>query len=154
MGRAIGFRAEPRQIHWAVVEGTRRNPIRVAHGTAAAPVDLDEGPALTWYTVRVKHIIDTHKPTVATVRTAESVARGSNKDGPRRRLRIEGVLLQTIDSCGLKGTIGALAMISSRLGTQAKKYVNTGELRGLDLSKLPVPSKEAILVAVAALPPD
>lgn len=152
MERVLGFRAEPRQIHWAVVEGTRRVPILVAHSNAAAPVNLDEAPALSWYSTRVKHIVETYKPAVAAIRTAESVARGSNKDGPRRRLRIEGVLLQTIDSCGLKVTIGALAMISGRLGSQAKKYIDSGELRGLDLSKLPLPSKEAILVAVAALP--
>jgi hypothetical protein len=52
----------------------------------------------------------------------------------------------------LKVTIGALAMISGKLGSQAKKYVDSDELRGLDLSKIPLPSKEAILVAVAALP--
>jgi hypothetical protein len=150
--RALGFRAEAKKIHWAIVEGTRRVPILIAHDSAAAPVNLDEGPALSWYGSRVKHIVETYKPAVATIRTAESVARGSNKDGARRRLRIEGVLLQTIDSCGLKVTIGALAMISGKLGSQAKKYVDSDELRGLDLSKIPLPSKEAILVAVAALP--
>jgi len=152
MERALGFRAEPSQIHWAVVEGTQRAPILVAHDNAAAPVNLREAPALSWYRTRVKHIIGTYKPGAATIRCAESVARGSNKEGPRRRLRLEGVLLQTIDSCGLEVTIGALAMISGKLGSQAKKYIESGELRGLDLSEVPLPSKEAILVAVAALP--
>jgi hypothetical protein len=69
-------------------------------------------------------------------------------------LRIEGVLLQTVDSCGLKVAIGALAMISGKLGSQAKGYINSGKLRGIDLSKFLLPSKEAVLVAVAALPPD
>ena len=86
------------------------------------------------------------------IRAAESIARGSNKDGPRRRLRIEGVLLHTSDSCGLSISIGALATISGRLGSKAKKYVESGEFRGLDLSRIPLASKEAILVAVAALP--
>jgi hypothetical protein len=152
MDRALGLRAEPKQIHWAIVEGTRRAPVLIAYDNAAAPVNLEEGPALSWYTNRIKLIIDKYRPAVAMVRTAESVARGGNKDGPRRRLRIEGVLLQTVDSCGLKVGIGALATISGKLGSQAKKYIDSGELRGLDLSKLPVPSKEAILVAVAALP--
>jgi hypothetical protein len=150
--RVLGFRAEPKQIHWAVVEGTQLVPILVAHDVAAAPVNLSDAPALTWYCDRVKHIIKAYAPALATVRTAESVARGANKDGPRRRLRIEGVLLQTADSCGLKVTIGALAMISGKLGSQAKKYIESGELRGLDLSEIPLPSREAVLVAVAALP--
>ena len=49
------------------------------------------------------------------VRSAEPTARGSKKEGAKRRLRIEGVLLQTIDSCGLKVTIGALATIAGDL---------------------------------------
>ena len=152
MNRALGLRAEPKQIHWAIVEGTRTNPVVIARDRAAAPVNLDEGPALSWYTSRVKLIIEKYKPAVAMIRTAESVARGAHMDGPRRRLRIEGVLLQTIDSCGLKVNIGALATISGRLGSHAKKYVDSGEFRGLNLSKIPLPAKEAILVAVAALP--
>jgi len=154
MSRALGFRAEPKQIHWAIVEGTRRAPILVAHDSAAAPVNLDEAPALSWYANRVKLIVEKYRPAVCMIRSAESVARGGNKDGPRRRLRIEGILLQIIDSCGLTVSIGALAAISGKLGSHAKTYIDSGELRGLDLSKIPVPSKEAILVAVAALPQD
>ena len=119
--RALGFRADAKQVHWAIVEGTQRAPVLVAHDKASAPVNLDEAPALTWYSTRVRHIVETYKPYMATIRSAEPIARGSGKDGARRRLRLEGVLLQTIDSCGLKVTIGALAMISGKLGSQAKK---------------------------------
>jgi hypothetical protein len=53
----------------------------------------------------------------------------------------------------LKVTTGALATISAKLGTKnAKKYIEAGELRGLDLSKIPPLAREAVLVAVAALP--
>jgi hypothetical protein len=152
MSRALGFRAEAKQLHWAVVEGTRDIPIVVGRDIIAAPISLDEAPSLSWYSSRVKLLVETYEPTVAAIRTAESIARGSNKEGPRRRQRIEGVLLQTIDSCGIKITIGQLAMISGKLGSRAKKYVEGGEFRGLDLTKLPEPSREAVLVAVAALP--
>jgi len=152
--RALGFRTDGKQLHWAIVEGTHDAPILVAHDKAAAPVSLDEAPALTWYGTRVRHIFQTYKPSIAMVRSVEPTARGSNKEGARRRLRIEGVLLQTTDSCGIKATIGALATISGKLGSQAKKYVDSGELRGLDLSKVPLLSREAVLVAVAALPGD
>jgi hypothetical protein len=152
MERALGFRAEADRINWAVVEGTRNAPILVARDTAAAPVNLEEGPALSWYSCRVKLLVEAYKPAVATIRTAESVARGGNKDGARRRSRIEGVLLQTIDECGLNVTIGALAMISGRLGSRAKPYIDSGNFRGLDLSQVRTPSREAVCVAVAALP--
>jgi hypothetical protein len=153
MGRALGFRAEAQQIHWAVVEGTQRDPILTAHDKAAAPVDLDEASALSWYSNRVRHVIDSYHPALAAVRSAEPVARGGSREGSRRRLRIEGVLLQTINSCGLKATTGALAAISAKLRTKkAKKYVESGEFRGLDLSQIPPFAREAILIAVAALP--
>ena len=54
MGQVLGFRAEPKGIHWAVVEGTRRVPILVKCGNAAAPVNLAEASALSWYSGRVK----------------------------------------------------------------------------------------------------
>jgi hypothetical protein len=149
--RVLGFRAEAKQIYWAVVEGTRNAPILVARDRAAAPVNLDEAPSLSWYCNRVKLLVETYKPAVAAIRAAESVARGSNRYGARRRLRIEGVLLQAMDSCGLKVMMGALAMISGKLGSQAKKYISSGEFRGLDLSKIPGPAREAVLVAVASL---
>lgn len=42
--------------------------------------------------------------------------------------------------------------MSGKLGSQAKKYIDSGELRGLNLSEIPLLSRGAILVAVAALP--
>ena len=99
MGRALGFRAEARQVYWAVVDGTRRSPILVGHDKFAAPVGLEEAPALSWYNDRAKLILETYKPSTVGVRFPEPVARGSNKEGAKRRLRIEGVLLRLIDSC-------------------------------------------------------
>lgn len=152
MERALGFRAEAHKLYWAVVEGTNTSPILVAYDSAAAPVKISEASALSWYRDRVKHLVETYKPNIAMVRSAEPTARGTRREGPWLRSRIEGVLLQTIDSYGLKVSIGALATISGKLGAQAKDYLESGELRGLDLSKIPSYAKEAVLVAVAALP--
>lgn len=152
MERALGLRAKAHRISWAVVEGTSKNPILVAHDNAAAPVNLPEAQALSWYAGRVKHIIATYTPVAAMVRSVEPTAQGSKKEGARQRLRIEGVLLQTVDSCGIKASIGALAKISGKLGTQAKDYLKSGELRGIPLSGIPPCEKEAVLVAVAILP--
>jgi hypothetical protein len=153
MARILGFRAEAKQFYWALVEGTRREPILVAHDKAAAPVDLDEAAALSWFRERVRLLIQAHKPDGAALRSPEPVALGGNKEGARRRLRVEGVLLEATDSCRVTVTAGALAKISAQLGTKsAKAYLKHGELRGLDVSKLPTPAKESVLVAVARLP--
>lgn len=150
--QALGLRAESHKIYWAVVQGTKGDPVLVAHDSAAAPVGLDEAPALSWYAQRVRYIVETYKPSEAMIRSVEPSARGSRKEGPRTRLRIEGVLLQTLDACAINVSIGALATISGKLGTQAKGYLDSGDFRGLDLSKLQPYTREAVLVAVAALP--
>jgi hypothetical protein len=125
----------------------------IAHDKASAPVNLEEGPALSWLRTRARFVIESHKPDAAALRAPESIARGGNTDGARRRLRVEGVLLEAGDSCRLKVTVGALASISSKLGTKsAKAYLEHGEVRGLDISDLPKEAREAILVAVANLP--
>jgi hypothetical protein len=76
MGKALGFRAEAKQLHWAVVEGTRDNPILLGQDIVAAPISLDEAPALSWYSSRVKLLVETYKPTVAAIRMAELIGPG------------------------------------------------------------------------------
>lgn len=151
MGRAIGFRAEADKVHWAVVEGTKHSPILLGKGVATAPVGLSEAAALSWYANRVRLLIDANKPDAGMVRSVEPLARSSRKEGPRQRLRIEGVLLQTMDSSGLSASTGALATITSSLGASAKGFLESKECRGLDLSNLHEYTREAVLVAVSAL---
>src|SRR5437016_3444429 len=98
MARIFGLRAEARQFNWAVVEGTQHKPVLIARDTAAAPLDLDEASSLSWLRERVRLVIEANKPDGAVLRVPEFVARGGNTDGARRRLRIEGVLLEASDS--------------------------------------------------------
>lgn len=126
-----------------------------AHDKADAPASYDEPAALSWFRTRVLFLIDTYAPVAAGVRFPEPSARGGNKDSAKQRSRVEGVLLEAVNSRGLSITSGALTTIASRLGTKkAKKYIDEAELRGLDLSKLPPHRREAVLVAVAALVAD
>lgn len=153
MARVVGFRAEPRQFNWAVVEGTQHEPVLIDRGTAAAPVDLDEAPALAWLRGRARLVIEANKPTSAVLRTPEVVAKMGNIDSARRRLRVEGVLLEASQSDGVKITTGALGTISKMLGTRSvKPYLAQDEFHGLNIAKFATPLKEAVLVAVAGLP--
>ena len=153
MGRALGLRAEAQQVHWAVVEGTQQTPILVDRGKAAAPADVDEAAALSALRDRILLVIRAQKPECAIVRAPEHRPRGGNSDGDRRRLRLEGVLLQAADSACIKTATWAHATISARLGsTTSKAYVESGLVRGIDVSRFPLPAKEAVLVAVAGLP--
>jgi hypothetical protein len=150
--RAIGLRAEPTKLHWAVVEGTSEQPILVGHDKAAPPVHADEATALSWYRERVRLLIETHQVDIVGVRFAETFGRKGNLESAMRRSRIEGVLLEAASSCQKRVVAGALQTMSSQLGSRrAKHYVEVGELRGLDLSALADQRREAVLVGVAAM---
>jgi Holliday junction resolvasome RuvABC endonuclease subunit len=149
----LGLRAEPTALHWAIVEGTRSEPILKAHDRAVAPASYGEPAALAWIRSRVLHLIDTYRPDAVGVRFQESFGPGGNKASARQRSRVEGVVLEASHSRGLKVLTGTLSTIGAKLGTKhAKKYVDEAELRGLDLSKLPRQAREAVLIAVAQLP--
>lgn len=150
----MGFRAEAGQFWWAVVQGTSGNAILVDHGKAAAPAGSDEAPGLSALRERALLLMKTHTPTRAAVRSAEAIAK-TNTDGARRRLRVEGVLLQALHSRGVQVVACGLATVGARLGisrTEARAYLDGTEVRGIDISKLPGHAREAVLVAVAALP--
>jgi hypothetical protein len=151
--RAIGFRADSKGFHWAVAEGTKSQPILIAHDDAAAPKGYGEPKALTWYAGRVRHLLGEYQPSAGMVRSAEAIARGANKEGAKVRLRLEGVILQTLDAEGKEAILGALSTIGKMLQSKKPKaYLEANNLRGLDLTTVPETVKEAILAAVSALP--
>ena len=143
MTRVLGMRAEPRQFNWAVVEGTQEAPILTGHETATAPVNLDEAGALSWVRQRAQFIISSNKPTAAVLRAPEFSPKGGNTDSARRRLRLEGVLLEVCRASSLATTLGVLATISKNLGGQsAKAYLEAGDVRGINIAKLPPSSPQ------------
>jgi hypothetical protein len=154
--RSIGFRAEKDTVHWAVVEGTVDLPKLVAEGKFSAPKTDSEPEALHWYRNKVRQMIEQHQAHVAAVRYGETFlqrgAKGKSLGSMFARARIEGVILEAACSSNLKVFTGQLAQISSRLDSpRAKAYLESGDLRGLDLAGKPANRREAILVAVAAL---
>jgi hypothetical protein len=152
MFRSLGIRVEPSAIHWAAVEGTKSQPILVAADNAGAPVTYSEAQSLSWYRNRMLHIIQRYKPQIVAVRYPEPTGRAGGSDAMRRRVRIEGVVLEAADFSGLPVTTGALVTISANLGVKsAKTYLGEEDLRGLDWSKRNSLGREAILVAVSAL---
>jgi Holliday junction resolvasome RuvABC endonuclease subunit len=149
--RALGFRVEPEAFNWALVEGTPEQPILVAADKVTAPSSYSEPQALSWYRDRVRYLIEQYHPTVAAVRYAETFG-ASGGSAARKRCRIEGIVVEAANSKAVAVKAGALATISSGLGTKsAKKYLSQSEFRRLDWSKHGKNAREAILVATAAL---
>lgn len=157
--RSMGVRVvpgDPDSLEWAVVDGPQEEPTLIAHESVSAPRDAAEAPALAHFRKRLALVIEKFKPQALGLRVAERTARPSNKDGPKRRLRIEGVALEVAASNGLPATTAALPDVGPMLKTdraKPKAYLEKKDLRGLDWSKYCVEAREAILVAVAMLTP-
>lgn len=147
--RAIGFRAEPDAINWAVVEGDPDSPQLLFHGKIASPAAFkDESKRLSHLRGQVLDKIATYTPDRAAVRYPESF-RKSNCDP---RIRVEGVILEACAASSIRVVSGAMRSISSRMGSKkAKGYLTSDDVRGLEFPKKNPNYREAILVAVSAL---
>lgn len=153
MRKAIGFRAEPRTVHWVIVSMTEGGePGLEEHNAITAPKDFAEGAALTWFRSRVTNLLEQHTVDAAGFKYAEPMAKGGASDSSRARARLEGVLLQLMDERALPVFTGAYRSLSGQLGSKsAKAYLASDDVRGLDWRGIPQYRKEAVLVALAAL---
>jgi len=152
--KTIGLRAEPDAFNWAVSEGTQEIPILIAVERVAAPSGYLEPEMLNHFRNRLLHILQTHSPEHAGLRTPESVARAGGEPA-RKRLRLEGVLLAASSESGLSVTLGALVTVNRLLGSKsAKLFLNSTEYRGIDWSKYPQVKREAILMSASLLPSE
>jgi hypothetical protein len=78
MTRAIGFRVEPKALHWAVVEGATASPTLIAIDKISAPKTFSEPKILSFFRERVLHLIAHHHPDKGGVRYAEPNAQTSD----------------------------------------------------------------------------
>lgn len=151
--KAIGFRAEPSALNWAVVDNSTTPPTVIDVDVLTAPTVYDEPAALKWFRDNVNLLIDTYMPQVAAVRSPETHIRFPQLATLYQRSRLEGVIVESAHSRGINVVIGPLGTISKNLGTKsAKKYLEQDDLRGLDWRKHKGNRREAILVATSALP--
>ncbi len=151
--KAIGFRVEPKQVHWTIVEQTGNVGVIKAAGKLPAPASFSEAESLDWYRNKIRTIIDEYQPDRVAVRYPEPSARAGKVTSTHRRLRIEGVVLEASHSKGKKVVTGPWATWSSLLGTKsAKEYLARDEVRGINQTKIKDEhQREAFLAALAVL---
>jgi len=119
------------------------------------PQSFTDPEGFAWVRDKIQGLIQEFSVGVAGVRTPEGMAQGRG-EGVRRRLRIEGVVMEAASAKGLQVHSGTLGTIASRLGLEtaksAKEYQEKGgSLRGLNLKDLSKPLRECVLIAAAAL---
>jgi Holliday junction resolvasome RuvABC endonuclease subunit len=153
--KVIGFRVKAPSIYWAVVEGTKNNPVLVEHDIITPPEIYAnyEAKQLSWCRVRILQILIENQPTIAAIRYPEPQSFRSPGPSLLQRARIEGVIIEAISSHKIEVVPQVLKTTSSLLESKsAKAYLSQHALRGLDWSNIkPAERKEAILVAAAAL---
>jgi hypothetical protein len=151
--KAIGFRADPRTVFWAVVaKGDDGNNVLEDSGKLIAASASNESETLGWFRTEVRGLLDKFQPDRVAVRYPEPSAQRSHAISANERVRIEGVILEAAFSKGKSVLTGALATITANLGTEsAKAYLKNPTIRGMDVSAIKDYRKEAILVALAAL---
>jgi hypothetical protein len=155
ISKVIGFRVKAPSIYWAVVEGTKDNPILVGHDLITPPEIYAnyEAKQLNWCRARIFQILIEYQPTIAAIRYPEPKSFRTLGASLLQRARIEGVIIEVISSQGIEVVPQVLKTTSSLLESKsAKAYLSQHDLRGLGWSNIkPAERKEAILVATAAL---
>lgn len=150
--RAVGFRAATNELFWAVVEGTIDEPVLIDSGRIKRPRTMPtDGDALAWFVGEIGRLVREYQPQRSAVRTPEPVGRAAHKMFPR--VRLEGAVIATLVGHQVPCFSAALGTITAELGatTSAKRYIDGGHVRGVDISEMLVPQREAVVVAVAAL---
>lgn len=150
---AMGFRAESESYNWAAVSRTDGKLLLVASGTQDRSQVYDESQGLAFFRKRLHQMIDQYAPAIGGVRYPEHSARKPKHPlGANARVRIEGVILESLASKGVQAIAGDLNTISSEMGSSsAKAYITGSDVRGINLKGVPKERREAIIVAVAAL---
>ena len=155
MSCVLGVRAEPAAVHWAVVSGTHEQPILDAADTEHSPAAYGEAESLAWIRVKIRHILETYKPSKVAVRYPEPTAKGANKNSAKARCRVEGVVLEAASAGNLEVVTGAMNTFGKFAGSRSpKEDLTSGEFRKLDWSKYKDSKiREAIYIGASLLPP-
>lgn len=151
---ALGLRAFPEQLAYAVLCGTSAAPLLVEGSTVKAPGHYELPDQLDWYRDRVARIVDQHRITAAALRVSEPRAKPNRDMIPR--FQLEGALLLALRVLGIHANTLILSQISSRLSlgknaSAAKEGLQNDEFLGLHWRELSTAEREAALVAATVL---
>jgi Holliday junction resolvasome RuvABC endonuclease subunit len=157
--KALGVRAEKDLVHWAVVELRNDELAIVREGKHKVTETFDLSARLKELWTKTQGIIETHGVDAVAIRFQETHLQRGIKDkllaSALQRARLEGVVAAASAAAGVDVFCGSLQQIGSAIGSKRPKaYIETGEFRGIDLSKKNKHIQEAILAAAAALTPS
>jgi hypothetical protein len=149
--RAIGIRASPREVYYAIVAEAEVGEILTV-GSVVVPPALELPEQLHFVRTTLLDIMAEYEVRRAGIRLTEPAAKSTSVE----RLNLEGVIQELLNSSGVQAYFaGAIATIASRLGeaerTRVKDYFDGQAFWGVDRwSDYSREERESIVTAVAA----
>ena len=156
--RVMGFRAEKDAVHWALVSGTRDQPVILTHDRLRAPDDLSEPDVLRWLRSEIQFLLVQHRPDGIAIRLVEcNPATFKTPKGLSfvyRRARVEGILLEA--TCTRQDEASRRRTVESgdeSTGTLLRNLFAYQDGRKVDWQDIKSQSRrQAILIAAKSLP--
>ncbi|MEX2375587.1 MAG: hypothetical protein WD942_08400 [Dehalococcoidia bacterium] len=149
--RAIGIRVSPREVYYAVVEGSE-SPEILTVASVAVPPALRLPEQLHFIRTTVLDIMAEYKVRRAAIRLTEPTAKSTSVE----RLNLEGVLQELLSSSDVERYFaGAIATIAARIGepdrSRVKEYFEGRMFLGFERwTEYCREQRESIVTAVAA----
>jgi hypothetical protein len=151
--RALGFRCFPDGFAYAVIEGTRKEPIFVAQDHLDVPVNAPRGSALCWVRKQVTELLTRYGPDAVSLKRAETSAKSKSLE----RSELEGVIKECVFASTKRECSARLKSQLAKMFpgfTQPARYLTSV----LDAHKPKVKTTkgcdEAAIVALADLPEE
>lgn len=150
MTKAIGFRAAPKEVHFAIYDGEAEAVINIE--VLRIPTAFYGPEALKFVRSNVLDILREFEVVAAGIRTTEPSAQSIDL----RRVQIEGVIQEAFASSQLtKFYAGPIAVITHRLGIARDQFLpivgGRNDFRIERWAELSSNSREALLAAIGAV---
>ena len=150
----IGFRSFTDGFAFVVLDGTQGSPTLITHGRLTFPKNHEWSSSLAWLRRQVIEILDQHKPSAASIKCIEPIAKKKSVE----RYHVDGVIQEvTFAELGVECTPRIKLQLKHDIRdfTEPARYLNrvldnTAHSDQLNTTNL----QEAALAAIAELPPE
>jgi hypothetical protein len=150
---AVGFRCEPREVHWVVMDGTRGAPVVVEKDRMRVPQNMARPAELSWLLREIAELLVRTSPAAVGYKRSEASPRPRHP----QRLEAEAIVQVAAHDAGVPEICGLLKRrLKSAIhydgdARYVTRAVDEAELEGLGNS---LEEKEAALAAWSLLPEE
>ncbi|WP_044748909.1 hypothetical protein [Bacillus alveayuensis] len=154
--RSIGIRVSSKEIFYSIFEGTKEQCTLITHEKINEPAAYTFPQILTYYRRHLESIFKEYDINSCGIKLAEPISGRMGqaaKDGAKKRLQIEAIIIETVNSNGLDLIYGPFSTFAALLGIKkSSEYLDASEFYGLpNWKKTNKYFKESSLAGVGVL---